>query len=366
MREYSDNHQQVNSKHYISESSDVVKNLNLKGGSEANSKKKAASGSDNEYRLLQNYFKNVGYEKLLTADQEISLSIKIKNLEKYIERIDNLLSSKKNIPGGQNSSFTVNRARSLVKLRDACQTQSSYFKNKFIRTNLRLVISITKNYMGRGVPLADLIQEGNMGLIRAVDKYDHRKGYRFSTYASWWIIQSVSRSIYDNNRVIRIPIRVQEQANKISKISNQAKNNNGQSPAVSEIADTTGMSEKKIRKVINATSIKYVYLDAPSPDDSNKNSLKNLIADGSPAPDKYLTKLSLSENVKKALSTLTAREENILRMRFGIDCEDNYTLDQIGSMYNLTRERIRQIERRALKKIRRKNNQFFLKEFITA
>lgn len=365
MREYSDNHQQVNSKYYISDSSDVVKNLNLKGSSEANSKKKPASGSDNEYRLLQNYFKNVGYEKLLTADQEISLSIKIKNLEKYIERIDNLLSSDNN-PGGQNISLTLSRSRSLLKLRKACQKQSSYFKNKFISTNLRLVISITKNYMGRGVPLADLIQEGNMGLIRAVEKYDHRKGYRFSTYASWWIIQSVSRSIYDNNRVIRIPIRVQEQANKISKISNQAKNNNGRSPAVSEIADTTGMSEKKIRKVINATSIRYVYLDAPSPDDSNKNSLKDLIADGSPAPDKYLAKLSLSENVKKALSTLTAREENILRMRFGIDCEDNYTLDQIGSMYNLTRERIRQIERRALKKIRKKNNQFFLKEFITA
>lgn len=365
MREYSDNHQQVNSKQYIGKSSDAVKNLNINRGSEANSKKKAASASDNEYRLLQNYFKNVGHEKLLTADQEISLSIKIKNLEKYIARIDSLLSTNKNNPGGQDSSITVNRSRSLLKLRDACQKQSSYFKNKFIRTNLRLVISITKNYMGRGVPLADLIQEGNMGLIRAVEKYDHRKGYRFSTYASWWIIQSVSRSIYDNNRVIRIPIRIQEQANKISKISNQAKNN-GKSPAVSEIADTTGMSEKKIRKVINATSIKYVYLDAPSPDDSNKNSLKDLIADGSPAPDKYLAKLSLSKNVKKALSTLTAREENILRMRFGIDREDNYTLDQIGSMYNLTRERIRQIERRALKKIRKKNNQFFLKEFITA
>jgi len=348
-------------KSFTNESSDFLSNINF-GNSRNNTQGKKSHSSDDEYRLLQNYFRNVGYEKLLTADQEVSLSIKIKNLEKYINRIDRIISdhSQKN---GDSNSFTK---KVLIKLREACNSQLAVFKNRFIKTNLRLVISITKNYIGRGVPLADLIQEGNMGLIRAVEKFDHKKGYRFSTYASWWIIQSVSRSIYDQTRVIRIPIRVQEQANKISKLSNLVKNDRGKYPGLSEIADTTGMSVKKVKKVIRATSIKYVYLDAPSSDDINKSSLKDVIPDDSPTPDKYVANLSLNENIKRALSTLSAREENILKMRFGIDCEDNYTLDQIGSMYNLTRERIRQIERRALKKIKKKDKQFSLSEFITA
>jgi len=363
MKEYSDNTDQLGSKSHYEEGQHHIESTVINGANKVG--RKNQNGTENEYRLLQNYFRNVGYEKLLTADEEISLSIKIKNMEKYIRKIDRMLASI-STDDNKNKRNSIKYDETLLRLKDACKKQSNIFKNRFIKTNLRLVISITKNYIGRGVPLADLIQEGNMGLIRAVEKFDHTKGYRFSTYASWWIIQSISRCIYDNNRVIRIPIRIQEQANKINKLSNKARNNNGKSPAISEIADTTGMSEKKIRKVINATSIKYVYLDAPSPDESNKNSLKDLIADNSPTPDNYVAKMSLNENIKKALSTLTHREENILRMRFGIDCEDNYTLDQIGSMYNLTRERIRQIERRALKKIRKKDKQFSLKEFITA
>lgn len=347
-------------KSYSNESSDFLGNISF-GNGKNNVSGKNIRNSDDEYRLLQNYFRNVGYEKLLTAQQEVSLSIKIKKLERYINRIDKMVSDH-----SRNDDHYYSRMRVLVKLRDVCNRQMTIFKNRFIKTNLRLVISITKNYIGRGVPLADLIQEGNMGLIRAVEKFDHSKGYRFSTYASWWIIQSISRSIYDQTRVIRIPIRVQEQANKISKLSNLVKNDKGKTPELNEIADTTGMSVKKVKKVIRATSIKYVYLDAPSSDDLSKSSLKDVIPDDSPTPDKYVAKMSLNENIKRALSTLSAREENILRMRFGIDCEDNYTLDQIGSIYNLTRERIRQIERRALKKIRKKDKQFSLREFITA
>lgn len=362
MREYTNNLEEVNHNGNSGENHDIIGNINF-GNSGRNPRKSRSFSSDNEYRLLQNYFRTVGYEKLLTAEEEISLSVKIKNIEKYIDRIDKMLADEHSENGHHECSSGT--TKSLLKLKEACINQSTVFKNKFIKTNLRLVISITKNYLGRGVPLADLIQEGNMGLIRAVEKFDHRKGYRFSTYASWWIIQSISRSIYDNNRVIRIPIRVQEQANKISKLSNRARNGNGKSPELSEIADTTGMSEKKVKKVLNATSIRYVYLDAPSSDESSNNSLKDVIADDAPTPDKYVAKMSLNENIQRALSTLSDREENILRMRFGIGCDDNYTLDQIGSMYNLTRERIRQIERRALKKIRKKNKQFSLREFIT-
>lgn len=335
--------------------SDITGNFNF--NNTAKRGRRGVIGSENEYRVLQNYFRRVGDENLLTADEEKYLSIKIKNLQKYKDRIDEIVKYQ-----NSDKSLSENDIVSLLKLRDACENQILSFKNKFIKTNLRLVISITKNYAGRGVPLADLIQEGNMGLIRAVEKFDHTKGYRFSTYASWWITQSVSRFIYDNNRIIRVPVRVQEQANKISKLLRMSSKNE-KSDHVSDIADSTGMSEKKIRKVLKATSIKYVYLDAPSPDDSNKASLKDLIPDNSPNPEKHVTSMSLNENVKRALSTLSEREEKIIRMRFGIDCEENYTLDQIGSMYNLTRERIRQIERRALKKIRKKNNQYSLREF---
>ena len=363
MREYMNNTEDLSARSYTNDTPDFMGNINF-GSTKQNKSRKSVSGPDNEYRLLQNYFKTVGYEKLLTAREEISLSAKIKKLERFISKIDRLSQNGDKTSVEDHTSHNA-RIDSLLKLREACSRQLGFYKNRFIKTNLRLVISITKNYLGRGVPLADLIQEGNMGLIRAVEKYDHRKGYRFSTYASWWIIQSISRSIYDNNRVIRIPIRVQEQANKISRISHQSKNDNGKPPEISEIADTTGMTEKKVKKVINAASIKYVYLDAPSTDDTSKNSLKDVIADNSPAPDNQVARLSLNENIQKALSTLTDREEDILRMRFGIGREDNYTLDQIGSMYNLTRERIRQIERRALKKIRKKDKQFSLSEFIT-
>jgi RNA polymerase primary sigma factor len=346
---------------------------------------------DEDYRLLQSYFKEVGTESLLSASDEIRIATKIKKYNSRARKIESLINeltektlkktkvqktcecrhnSKKTKAGVKASRVdhvlvktTLNRLSALLR---AYKNKEVFNKDKFTKSNLRLVISIAKNYMGRGLPLADIIQEGNIGLIKAVEKFDPSKGYRFSTYASWWIIQSITRSLFDQTRVIRIPVRVLEQANKITRTANMLRNENGENPDVEDVAQEAGLSVKKVNKVIKATSTNIVYLDAVNPNTGEgKNSFIDFIPDTRPATDTLLARVSMSEKIEEALSSLTDREEDILRMRFGIGYDESYTLDEIGNRYSLTRERIRQIERRALKKLRQLSNGSVLKDFIS-
>jgi|DewCreStandDraft_1066081.scaffolds.fasta_scaffold00135_104 RNA polymerase primary sigma factor len=323
---------------------------------------------EEEYRLLQTYFREVGMEPLLTPEEEIEVSVKIKKYEAKAREIKAVLEKYSKAGATRGREKPVERAKRIKRLSAlfrAYSAKAKACKERFVKANLRLVVSIAKKYMGRGLPLADLIQEGNIGLIKAVEKFDHTKGYRFSTYASWWIIQSVSRALFDQTRIIRIPVRVLEQANKVHKMARAIQNCKGEVPQVEEIAKESGLSVQKLKKVINATSITMVYLDTPNlGSDDRKNSAVELITDERFSTHSIVEKIYMSKRIEEALLSLNEREREILRMRFGIGYDESYTLDEIGSRYRLTRERIRQIERRALRKLRELESGSILRNFM--
>ena len=325
-----------------------------------NTKTKSKTISEDDFFTLQNYFKEIGTENLLNAKMEIVYSIQIKLYEKNIKKIEKKIEDLRL----KNSATAKKDLATLETLQKIYNQKILEYRNKFIKGNLRLVISIAKNYLSRGLPLADLIQEGNLGLIKAVEKYDYTKGYRFSTYASWWIIQRISRSLLDQTRLIRLPVRVLEQANKINKLTHQLINNGYENPGINELSKNSGLSVKKIKNALNATSTNILYLDAENPTKNGRSNISETIPDQKPIPDDFIAKISLNNALEDALSNLSEREENILRMRYGIGDEDKCTLDEIGSMYNLTRERIRQIERKALTKIRKRDTKLALKGFV--
>ena len=270
------------------------------------------------------YLKEIGRVPLLTADEEISLA----------ERM--------------NGDDPVDAAKARKRLSEA---------------NLRLVVSIAKRCVGRGMQFLDLIQEGNLGLIKAVEKFDHTKGFKFSTYATWWIRQAITRAIADQSRTIRIPVHMVETINKVKKVSSQLLHQNGREPTAEEIAKELDMSVDKVREIMRVAQ-EPVSLETPIGEEEDSH-LGDFIPDEDAlAPADAASHTLLKEQLSDVLKTLTPREEKVLRLRFGLDDGRPRTLEEVGKEFNVTRERIRQIEAKALRKLRHPSRSKKLKDFI--
>lgn len=323
---------------------------------------------DEQFRLLLTFFKDMGRESLLKPKEEKELAAKIKNCEKRIREIKSLLhkrSSKKQIEENSRNGHGRKSAKRIGILLNLYLEKTNRLKQRFIKANLRLVVSIAKKHMNRGLPLPDLIQEGNMGLMRAVEKFDYTKGYRFSTYASWWINQSISRAILDQTRTIRIPVYLLEKASSVYRTSSMLHKRTGRKPLPEEIADKAGSSVESVKRILDATKTSDIfYLDLDIPDGNGVTFLDLVPDEDSPTPDLAMAKMAFKKKMIESLSLLTPREEQIIKMRFGIGYESTYTLDEIGKKLSLTRERIRQLEKQALRKLAESEKREVLESFL--
>lgn len=266
------------------------------------------------------YLKEIGRVPLLSSEEEIELAVRIKN--------------------GDVAA-----------------------KKRLSEANLRLVVSIAKRYLGRGMQFLDLIQEGNLGLIKAVEKFDHTKGFKFSTYATWWIRQAITRAIADQARTIRIPVHMVETINKVKKVSSQLLHTNGHEPTAEEIADEIDMPVEKVREIMRVAQ-EPVSLETPIGEEEDSHLGDFISDDDTPAPADVASHTLLKEQLGNVLDTLTPREKKVLILRFGLIDGRQRTLEEVGKEFNVTRERIRQIEAKALRKLRHPSRSKKLKDFL--
>ncbi|MDN5874942.1 MAG: RNA polymerase sigma factor RpoD [Sinobacteraceae bacterium] len=286
------------------------------------------------------------YSATLAAhkDEILELQARMKQIEE-----DNLL--------------TVTEVKDIYRRVTVGEAKARRAKKEMVEANLRLVISIAKKYTNRGLQFLDLIQEGNIGLMKAVDKFEYRRGYKFSTYATWWIRQAITRSIADQARTIRIPVHMIETINKLNRISRQMIQQMGREPTPEELAEKMEMPEDKVRKVLKITK-EPISMETPIGDDEDSH-LGDFIEDSAAiSPQDEATSTSLSDATHEILSSLTSREAKVLRMRFGVDLTTDHTLEEVGKQFDVTRERIRQIEAKALRKLRHPSRANYLRSFL--
>lgn len=328
---------------------------------------------------IRAYLHEIGKIPLLSAEEEVILAKRIEACEAEFLRIIQELSDKKVDPIYEKASKLIKKdtkkAPSIEAAKKRIQTKDKKYMNKTIRegieaknllttANLRLVVSIAKNYLKRGLDLLDLIQEGNLGLMRAVDKFEYRKGFKFSTYATWWIRQAITRAIADQARTIRVPVHMIETINKLSKVSSQLASKLGRRPTAQEIADEMDLTVDKVNEIIKIAQ-KPQSLEAPISDDQDSSSLSDIIPDEfTSSPQEMATWSYLKKQINDILSTLSDRERKVLELRFGLRDGVARTLEEVGHEFNVTRERIRQIEAKALRRMKSDEIAQALKDYL--
>ena len=322
------------------------------------------------------YLKEIGRVPLLSSDEEIQLALDIlagsQAEERKKEAFPAIWKIEKNIRLSEaqrriqvtEEKLNLNEEQ-LAELSelDAVLRKGEKAKQRLSEANLRLVVSIAKRYVGRGMQFLDLIQEGNLGLIKAVEKFDHTKGFKFSTYATWWIRQAITRAIADQARTIRIPVHMVETINKVKKVSSQLLHQNGHDPTADEISQALDMPVEKVREIMRVAQ-EPVSLETPIGEEEDSH-LGDFIPDeDAPVPAEAASHTLLKEQLSSVLSTLTPREEKVLRLRFGLEDGRPRTLEEVGHEFEVTRERIRQIEAKALRKLRHPSRSKKLKDFL--
>lgn len=304
------------------------------------------------------YLKEIGKVPLLSAEEEIDLAQKMENGAVAKEKIA-ILRKRKEEASEEERAELEEEIKELMKEQEVGDDA----KKRLAEANLRLVVSIAKRYVGRGMLFLDLIQEGNLGLIKAVEKFDYRKGYKFSTYATWWIRQAITRAIADQARTIRIPVHMVETINKLIRVSRQLLQELGREPTPEEIAEEMNMPVERVREILKISQ-EPVSLETPIGEEEDSHLGDFIQDDNVPVPADAAAFTLLKEQLEEVLGTLTEREQKVLTLRFGLEDGRARTLEEVGKEFNVTRERIRQIEAKALRKLRHPSRSRKLKDYL--